>query len=157
MSNSWLASYFHIGLTPMGVTLHIETWRILCCHRGRYLTMGNIALAKKGACCETQRGPHLFGGGPFCLPTEHCPPAKERDHFFILGEHVFESPSFCFWNVSPICTSFRVEDAFTSTASNKTLAFRLSSILAVQIERNLRQVRPLDFGLVMHSYLVRRG
>ncbi len=34
-------------------------------------------------------------------------------------------------------------------------AFRLSSILAVQLERNLRQVRPLDFGLVMHSYLVR--
>jgi hypothetical protein len=59
---------------------------------------------------------------------------------------------------------FFFKDAFTSTASNKTLAFRLSSILAVQLETNLRQVRPLeqkaaflDFALVLHSYLVRRG
>jgi hypothetical protein len=59
--------------------------------------MGNIALAKRGDILKLRRGLHLFGGRPFCLQTEHWPPAKKRDHVSILGEqHVFESPSFCF-------------------------------------------------------------
>ncbi len=139
------------------VTVHIKTWRIFCCHRGRHLTMGNISPLQKGGIFWNSKTTLLVWMQALLSSNWNCPPAK-TDHFLILGEqHVFDSPSFCFWNVSPLALLFFLKDAFTSTASNTTLAFRLSSILAVQLERNLFQVRPLDFGLVLHSYLVRRG
>ncbi len=79
------------------ITLHFETWQSFCCHNGRHLTMGNIALAKRA---------HILKLKEDSICLEAGPSVFKLNHFFILGEHVFESSSFCFWNMWPVCTFY---------------------------------------------------
>jgi hypothetical protein len=58
------------------VTPGIKTWQMFCCLRGRHLTMGNIALAKRGHILKLKEDSICLEAGPSVFKPNIAPLQK---------------------------------------------------------------------------------